>query len=375
MKKQQYAQERGGPLTNPSRNTRSHDKNSVDPMDLQDTEEETSTHLSHDQRVRIHTLYHIAKWSVPQISKVMGCSRKAVYYWIERETFDDLPKSGRPHEYDHQHFIELQRSHQEWSLKDMREHWSNDPTKSIPALSTLHDMSKNLPFRTVSGKAVHKFTSQQLNDRVEAAKEHQGPRKKHHTWFLDETNIGSQAHVQRLRVFEEDLPNYQLLDKIKGFSGHFFGAISYHGKSELFSYDRKLDGKDYQLLIENYVIPPADKYYGWSKDGTTRLWELCADNDGAHVSHDTKEYLSTRGVRIWWFPSWSPDMNPIEFIWSLLWHDVAKRKPTTNTEVIQYAKEFWRDLPQKTIQNIIDNLDEVYQYIIDNNGEIYKHGQ
>jgi hypothetical protein len=130
------------------------------------------------------------------------------------------------------------------------------------ALSTLHDMSKNLPFRTVSGKAVHKFTSQQLNDRVEAAKEHQGPRKKHHTWFLDETNIGSQAHVQRLRVFEEDLPNYQLLDKIKGFPGHFFGAISYHGKSELYSYGRKLDSKDYQLLIENYVIPEADKYYG-----------------------------------------------------------------------------------------------------------------
>jgi hypothetical protein len=190
----------------------------------------------------------------------MGCSRQTVYLWIGRDDFDDLPKSGRPREYDQQKFIEIQRPHQEWSFRDVREHWSNDPTKSIPALS----MSKNLPFSTVSGKVVHKFTEKQLIDRVEAAKEHQGPRKKHHVWFIDETNIGSQAHIQRLRVFANDLPNYQLLDKIKGFSGHFFGAISYYGKSKLYSYDRKLDSKDYQLLIENYVIPPADEYYGWS---------------------------------------------------------------------------------------------------------------
>jgi IS30 family transposase len=183
MKKQPDTQGRGNTPPNPSRNTRSHDKNIVDPMDLQDTEEETNIHLSHDQRVRIHTLYHIAKWPVPQISKEMGCSRQAVYYWIQRETFDDLPKSGRPREYDLQNFVELQRSHQEWSLKDVREHWSNDPTKSIPALSTLHEMSKKLPFRTVSGKAVHKFTPQQLIERVEAAKEHQGPPK---LYFLTE---------------------------------------------------------------------------------------------------------------------------------------------------------------------------------------------
>jgi hypothetical protein len=61
MKKQLQGQGSGDAPPGPSRNTRSHAKNIEDPMDLQDTEGETSTHLSHDQRVRIHTLFYIAK--------------------------------------------------------------------------------------------------------------------------------------------------------------------------------------------------------------------------------------------------------------------------------------------------------------------------
>ncbi len=109
------------------------------------------------------------------------------------------------------------------------------------------------------------------------------------------------------------------------------------------------------------------------KDKSKRLWSLCQDGDGAHSSHSTKEYLDIKRVELWWLPAWSPDMNPMEFMWSLLWAGVAKLKPSTNQEVVEFAKKVWAEIPQTTIQHVIDHLDEVYDWIIEHNGDLYKH--
>jgi hypothetical protein len=356
-----------------SHHTRSHDEKLPPPKPNDERKQEMNPHLSYDDRVRINSLYHIAKWPINKICEEMHVTRPTVELWISRDTYDEVSRSGRPREYSLEILARLQREHQEWSMLDIQRHWPVQPGEKAPSVSTLYEMYEKLPFQTYINKPHHQFTQQQLVDRVEAAKLHKGPRKCHNVWFPDETNSGKQAHAHRLHAFPGDDPNYQVLRKIKGFSGHFFGAICYYGRSELIAYPRKLDSKDYQLLLDNHIILKANKVYGWKSGGKERNWSLCAGNDGSHVSRDTKEYLEAHGVKIWWLPAWSPDINPMEFIWSLLWAAVTKMKPSTSEEVIEYTRKCWHEIPQSTIQNAIDHLNAVYNYVIENNGALYKH--
>lgn len=360
------------PLTG-TRVTRSMDLKITEPEEIQQPKVPKVPHLSEKDRIRIQTLYHDAKWSINKIALEIPCARPTVEKWIKRDDAVDLPHTGRPQVYDRGIVENLQRHHQEWSGLDIHRNWNREQEGKDPVLSTVYAIRKELPFKVVSAQPHHLFKPHQLLDRVEAAKLHEGPRKKHSAFFDDETSIGKQAHVHRLHVFDGDDPNYQLLQSIKGFSGHFFAAISYRGKTPLVAFDKKLDSRAYQLLLDNYVVPLGEELYGRRLGRGKRNWSLCQDGDGAHSSNDTLEYLQSKGISLYWLPPWSPDMNPMEFMWYLLWVRVAKMKPSTNEEVVRFAKQCWDEIPQSIVCGVIDHLDVIYKYIIEHNGELYKH--
>ena len=165
------------------------------------------------------------------------------------------------------------------------------------------------------------------------------------------------------------------LKKIKGFSGHFWAGVSWEGKTRLFSYEKKLDSKDYCLVLENYLRPVAERFYPTKSSKLAREWYLCHDGDGAHRSKEPQDYLETHMIREYDLPAWSPDMTIIEWCWHILWPCVAKRLPSTNEELVRIAKEEWDLIPQEQIQKSILKLAEDYKFIIENNGDYYRHGK
>jgi len=335
----------------------------------------SNPHLTLFDRIRIWVLSNDCKWSDKQIVDYLNFTYPTVAKWKNTYDFEDKPRSGRPIEYDINIYERLQREHQEWSPFDIRQNWPIDEKGKVPSISTIVLMRKQLHVKEYHNKTIHQFTKSNLNDRIRCAKKHQGRDKKKSVIFVDETSRGRQASQIRLHVFPDDHPHFQSLEKIKGFSGHFFAGISYRDRTPLISYERKLDGKDYQLLLDNYVIPLGDQYYGWNQIESKRLWKLCQDGDGAHVSTETTEYLDQMDIQLFDHPAWSPDMNPMERLWSILWHEVAKRRPRSNQELITFAKQVWDGLDQKIIQNTIDDLDRIYKWIIERDGILYKFGK
>ncbi len=251
MKKSQQEEESKKQQIESVHHTRSHDPKPQSESVEEVNRDVSNPHLTHDQRVEIHTLFHQAGWSIPQIMDKLHVSYPTVQHWVKANEFDDKPHTGRPFKYSPEILVELLRNHQEWSLEDCRNAGPSDDPNGVPSLSTLYEMYSRLPFQTVTNKPHHVFTSKQLQDRVDASRIHKGPRKGHSVFFVDETSIGRKAHTHRLHVFADDTPHYQELRAIKGFTGHFFAGICYYGRTELVSFDKKLDSKDYQLILEN----------------------------------------------------------------------------------------------------------------------------
>ena len=68
------------------------------------------------------------------------------------------------------------------------------------------------------------------------------------------------------------------------------------------------------------------------------------------------------------WPANSPDLNPIENIWSLLKHRIGKHFPTTRDEVITAIQTEWSQLTASDISRACQSMRERCQAVIDANG-------
>lgn len=80
------------------------------------------------------------------------------------------------------------------------------------------------------------------------------------------------------------------------------------------------------------------------------------DGASCHTAAATMTYLARKQVRVlpvaW--PSKSPDLNPIEQVWSVLQRKVSLRRPQTVAEMTTYIKEEFAALP---VDNFADHFD------------------
>jgi transposase len=68
------------------------------------------------------------------------------------------------------------------------------------------------------------------------------------------------------------------------------------------------------------------------------------------------------------WPPRSPDLNPIENIWSLLISGMAAHKPTTLEGLTKALRKVWGKIPQETIATTVRSMPERCRAVIDGKG-------
>ncbi|ELU12002.1 hypothetical protein CAPTEDRAFT_68550, partial [Capitella teleta] len=52
----------------------------------------------------------------------------------------------------------------------------------------------------------------------------------------------------------------------------------------------------------------------------------------------------------------SPDLNPIEHLWDVLWRRTMIRRPTTREALIRILPQEWLAIPQETTRSLIRRM-------------------
>ncbi|CAM4947810.1 unnamed protein product, partial [Rotaria socialis] len=98
-------------------------------------------------------------------------------------------------------------------------------------------------------------------------------------------------------------------------------------------------------------------------------WRYQQDNDPKHTSKIAKQFLEKEVPEMIDWSSNSPDINPIENMWSILKRRVEKRKPSNIDELDQFLHEEWQKVETNIINNLANSMKSRCLAIIDSKGE------
>lgn len=141
-----------------------------------------------------------------------------------------------------------------------------------------------------------------------------------------------------------------------------WGCFSAAGVGSLYRIDGILDQFQYHRIIEEQLIPSAMKLFN------NQDWTFQQDNDPKHTANSTKRLLNRLRVPIEDWPSQSPDLNPIENLWSQLNWQMRNRKCSNLNQLFEALQSGWNKLPVNYLIKLADSMPSRLNAVIDSKG-------
>jgi transposase len=122
--------------------------------------------------------------------------------------------------------------------------------------------------------------------------------------FVDECGV----HIAMTRLYGRAPRGERVVDRVPDCRGEnlsMLAAIDLEGCSAALAVDGAVDGIVFDLFVNTVLVPTL-------KPGDIVVW----DNLNVHKSAVAREAIEAAGAEVLFLPPYSPDLNPIEKMWS-----------------------------------------------------------
>jgi transposase len=151
---------------------------------------------------------------------------------------------------------------------------------------------------------------------------------------------------------------------------HVWGAIGSYGKTELYFFQENMDSDLYIKILKKLL---KEKMITYSPDCRTKgkgKWLFLQDNSAVHKSKKSMEVVEEIvGERLISHPAKSPDLNPMEDIWSYLDRKVKAAKVTGIRSLKTVLKREWDALPWTEIRKSVSSMRHRLELCIESGGK------
>ena len=117
-----------------------------------------------------------------------------------------------------------------------------------------------------------------------------------------------------------------------------------------------------QILKDN-LLPSAQQLFSPDKE-----WYFLHDNDKKFHSHVVQRWLESKSVRCIDFPSYSPDLNPIENLWAVLAREVEQTQCPTLDVLKDRVAEVWQNACKPLMAELVASMPRRIEAVFAANG-------
>lgn len=297
-----------------------------------------------DPKIRFIVLYQDAQMKSTRISKVLNVPLRTVQDWIQK--IDNNVDILNP-----QRNNISKQVNEEVKMNIETEMNTTSRVISTRTLGAKYNLS-HTAVRNVLTEKGFKYkppdknaflTEEEMDDRVDYCKDmvkYHG-RKIKRCFFSDEMGIRlSELYKPRKHWMQEGMKikNQRICEKIKL---NCWGAISWNGATSLHIYSENLNNALYQEIVEKHRKEMENLY-------PLRDFSYQHDNHPTHLTFEV--FDEDENIEIIDFPTYSPDLNPVENVWSTLKYKVACDAPESEDELKRSLKKNWKRITK--IENL-----------------------
>ncbi|KAG4235586.1 hypothetical protein PC116_g16284 [Phytophthora cactorum] len=158
-------------------------------------------------------------------------------------------------------------------------------------------------------------------------------------------------------------PHHTKRRQAGGGSAMVWAAFSSRGKSPLVVLSGRQNSEDYIYTVSEYLLPFAHLNYG-----TDYIYQQ--DNVSIHVSKRTTEFFAEQQVEVLDWPSKSPDLNPIENLWSIMSRRVYNNEKQFDSvpQLVTALHEAWESIPIALLMSLIESMPRRCVEVVDRRG-------
>jgi transposase len=315
------------------------------------------------QRQAIEFLWNKGIWNAKDINKRTDVSLSTIYDCIKRLKETGTAKCS--------HINRLPRKITNKASHALEKYIRQDSSLSTRTLAAkLSKISVEVSYRTIGrhlGSLGYQkslptttpmLTAVQKENRVKWARKYLNDCWKK-TLFTDETAFQLFRNtVERWHKEGERPIRCVPKDRTKIFA---WGGFCNDGKTSLYCFSQIMNAEFYVNILRQHVHE--------AKEMMGDRWRFQQDNDPKHTSRLAKKFLAENVPTVIDWPSCSPDLNPLENLWSIVKGNVERRMPNNLDDLRRFMMEEWEKIPTSTLNNLVGSMKGRCQLIINYGGE------
>ncbi len=195
--------------------------------------------------------------------------------------------------------------------------------------------------------------------------------------WSDETTVRS--HSAKNEIWYWNHSSFEYMDPIingqvqgGGCSVMFWGCFTAAGTGPLVAIEGNVNAAKYINLLEEHLIPA---YEGIRDDMGDEGMIFMQDNAPCHKAKSVMDFLAKNHIETLNWPPQSPDLNPIENIWSLVKRRRIKKygRPKSQAELIDQVMDIWDNLEPDLLVNYAQSAKRRMSACLESQGKHTKY--